>query len=94
MGRFRNASGYRDFRAEYFFDPHTKLERTSLQVDAVLRTSSAGGSRWMIFESMAGNMTVDEINALARNYPNSERDADIFIALHMGFLRFAEIFPS
>lgn len=89
-GRFRNASDHRDFRAEYFFDPRAMLERTSLQVDQVLRTSTAGGSRWMIFESMTGNMTVDEINALARHYRNSERDADIFIALHRGFLRFAD----
>ncbi len=89
--RFPNASDYRRFRSEYFFDPTAKLRKTGVPLEGVLRRpTQSSGARWKIFESIANGMSVEEVFQLAQAYPGAELDADVFIALHKGFLKLVE----
>jgi hypothetical protein len=89
-GRFSSASAYRSFIREFTFDPNSRLTATGRAIRDALPRAREGGPRWKIFESIRSGMTVAELNQVARSFRHSEHDADLFIALFKGFVRFQE----
>jgi len=90
--RFRNASAYRKFAADYAFNPRSRISRSGKATDVVLPKAKPGGWRWKIFEqAMSEGSTVQQVNERAQAICKDasgkpQRDADLFIALFNGYV--------
>ena len=86
--KFPSASepNFRKFKKNYSINSDSKIELTGMPRDQVLRNKS--GDRWNIFGEFRPGMTVTEFFQSAKKITcRAERDHDMFIALHKGFIR-------
>jgi uracil-DNA glycosylase len=86
--KFPSASepNFRKFKKNYSINPDSKIELTGMPRDQALRNKS--GDRWDIFGELRPGVTVAEFFQSAKKITSrAERDHDMFIALHKGFIR-------
>jgi hypothetical protein len=86
--KFPSASepNFRKFKKNYSINPDSKIELTGMPRDQALRNKS--GDRWEIFGELRPGVTVAEFFQSAKKITSrAERDHDMFIALHKGFIR-------
>ena len=84
---FNSASdtNFREFKNKYRINPESKIELTGMPRDQVLRKKH--GDRWQIFGEFENGQTVKEFYQSAKQVTRrAERDHDMFIALHKGFV--------
>jgi len=85
---FNSASdtNFREFKNRYRINPESKIELTGMPRNQVLRWKH--GDRWQIFGEFENGQTVKEFYQSAKQVTRrAERDHDMFIALHKGFVR-------
>jgi hypothetical protein len=89
-GQFGNANDYDSFKKTYSFDPNSRIARTGISLDEVLKPHAE--KRREIFEKcLLDGLTVQEVNDQAREMKlGAKLDADIFVGLYKDYIRLAE----
>jgi hypothetical protein len=84
--RFPHLSDYQSFSPTYSFNPTSTLRLTGKTIREALPRARVNGPRWAIFEhAIQEGATIERVNARAKKM-GGRHDADIFIALHTGFV--------
>ena len=86
--KFPSASehDFRKFKKNHSIDTNSKIEFTGMPIEQALRDKS--GNRWDIFGEFRDGRTVAEFFQAAKKITSrAERDHDMFIALHKGYVR-------
>lgn len=84
--QFSSASDYRDFSARYSFAETSRIRRTGLSIEQVLRQGTR--NRREVFEKcLLDGRRVKDVNECAKGLRlGAEWDADIFFALFKGYI--------